>query len=599
MEKRNIREQFQKQVEKWVEQDKERIISFFSRLVQCETSSDPGDTRSASALIKELLEQEGLSCREIKANEIMPNLISSINTGKPGRHLMFNGHLDVMPAGNEPGWTDSPWSGKIADGKVWGRGTSDMKAGVAAMLFAYIYLSRLRGQLSGKISLTLVSDEETGYERGTGFLFEQMEKEMLADCVLTGEPSGTNSISFASKGYIQFTVKIQTRGAIAGYSNESRSAIEIAASVIQELKNLENIKVTLPPVLSEMLTDDKLRTKYEDRRGKGEAELLNRITVDITTIKGGDLLSVIAPECTFTVAIVTPVGADPYLIYKKAQEMVSHYSEAELVLEGISVADISDPDHEMVKILQDTVTGLGWEKPEPVLDIAISDCRHWRYRGIPAFWYGPDGSRCSAGDEYVSIDELLHLVRTHTLAAVQYLVNSKTKPNCKKKNITEIVRYESFAPEIRSIPSVYAACMTEIADSFKSSILDPVINELLNTLYGRLTEQNILAGAAAIVVMEQKKIEGKNKVLVTAAFPVDRNVALAKGFVLKELPGIRSAATVVHRGSKSTASSWSVLCRFASENGYKDKGIYREYYIVSAPNPADQWATELQLPLHE
>ncbi|MDE6619685.1 MAG: M20/M25/M40 family metallo-hydrolase [Lachnospiraceae bacterium] len=599
MENRNIREQFQNQIEKWVEQDKERIISFFSRLVQCETSSDHGDTRSASALIKELLEQEGLSCREIKANEIMPNLISAINTGKPGRHLMFNGHLDVMPAGNEPGWTDSPWSGKIADGKVWGRGSSDMKAGAAAMLFAYIYLSRLRGQFPGKVSLTLVSDEETGYERGTGFLFEQMEREMLADCVLTGEPSGTNAISFSSKGYIQFTVKIQTRGAIAGYSNESRSAIEIAASVIQELKKLETIKVTLPAVLSEMLMDNKLRKQYEDRRGRGEAELLNRITVDVTTIKGGDLLSVIAPECTFTVAVVTPVGADPYLIYKKAQEMISHYSEAELVLEGISVADISDPDHEMVKILQDTVTGLGWEKPEPVPDIAISDCRHWRYRGIPAFWYGPDGSRCSAANEYVSIDELLHLVRTHTLAAVQYLVNGTAKPACKKKNITETARCESFAPEICSIPSVYAACMTGIADSFKSSILDSTINELLDTLYGRLTEQNILAGAAAIVVMEQKKIEGKNKVLVTAAFPVDRNVDSAKGFELKELPEIRTAAAVVHRGSKSTASSWSALCRFASENGYKDKGIYRENYIVSAPNPANQWATELQLPLNE
>lgn len=76
----------------------------------------------------------------------MPNLISVINTGRPGRHLMFNGHLDVMPAGNEPGWTDSPWSGKIADGKVWGRGTSDMKAGVTAMLFAYTYLSKILKQ---------------------------------------------------------------------------------------------------------------------------------------------------------------------------------------------------------------------------------------------------------------------------------------------------------------------------------------------------------------------------------------------------------------------------------------------------------------------
>lgn len=351
-------EQLQKQILEWLNQDKDRVISFFSKLVQCRTPSDPGDTRSAANLIKDFLKQEGLACREVSANEIMPNLISAVNMEKPGRHLMFNGHLDVMPAGNEPGWTDDPWSGKIADGKVWGRGSADMKAGVTSMLFAYTYLARLRGRLRGKLSLTLVSDEETGYERGTGYLFEQMEPDMLADCVLTGEPSGPETISFASKGYIQFTVTVTTRGAIAGYSSESKSVIEIAAN---------------------------------------------------------------APKCSFTAAVVVPVGTVPYRVVSSAQEIVSRYPEAALVLDGISPADSSAPDGEMAGILQDTVTGLGWTKPEPVADIAISDCRHWRYRGIPSYWYGPNGDRCSAANEYVEIEELLHLIRTHAIAAARFL----------------------------------------------------------------------------------------------------------------------------------------------------------------------------------
>lgn len=420
-----------------VEQDREKIVHFFSKLTQCETPSIPGDTRSAANLIKDFLDKEGLFCKEIKTDPIMPNLISVINTGRPGRHLMFNGHLDVMPAGNEPGWTDSPWSGKIADGKVWGRGTSDMKAGVTAMLFAYSYLSKMQEQFSGKLSLTLVSDEETGYERGTGFLFEKIEKNMIADCVLAGEPSGANSISFASKGYIQFTVNVQTRGAIAGYSNESNSAIGIAASIIQDLKRLEEIEVEVPTILSDVLSDPWQKAKYEARRGKSEAALLDKITVDITTIQGGDLLSVIAPECNFTASVVVPVGTDPYLVYQQAEKIIVGYPEAELILEGISVADISDPNHEMVHILQNAVSALGWEKPEPVPDIAISDCRYWRYRCIPAFWYGADGSRCSAANEYVDIEELLHLVRTYTLAALQYLEKPK-KTGAKKKGCTRI-----------------------------------------------------------------------------------------------------------------------------------------------------------------
>lgn len=67
------------------------------------------------------------------------------------------------------------------------------------------------------------------------------------------------------------------------------------------------------------------------------------------------------------------------------------------------------------------VSMLGCKKPEPIPDIAISDCRYWRKEGIPAFWYGVDGSRCSIANEYIEIDELLHLVYTYTLVGIVYL----------------------------------------------------------------------------------------------------------------------------------------------------------------------------------
>lgn len=491
---------------------------------------------------------------------------------------MFNGHLDVMPAGNEPGWTDAPWSGKITDGKVWGRGSSDMKAGVTAMLFAYTYLARLRGQLRGKLSLTLVSDEETGYERGTGYLFEQMEPDMLADCVLTGEPSRPETISFASKGYIQFTVTVRTRGAIAGYSNESKSAIEIAAAVIRDLKALEQLEVEVPEYIT----------------GRpGEAEVLRKITVDITTIRGGDLISVNAPKCTFTAAVVVPVGTDLYCVVSSAQEIVSLHPEATLVLDGISPADASAPDGEMVGILQDTVASLGWTKPEPVADIAISDCRHWRYRGIPAYWYGPNGDRCSAADEYVEIEELLHLVRTYAIATARFL----TDPVPSEKPILPDLYTSSPAfPRIKKIPAMYAACVSGTATSFRAAEIDPLANQLLDTLYLRLAEANILPGAVAMVTMEENK--ASKCVEVTAAVPVDRKITAITGLDVRELPEI-CAAAAPHYGAGSTSKTWSNLRRFVSSQGRKPARIYREIYLVSPPNPANTWITELQLPLKE
>ena len=196
-----IQEKDYRQVMDWICEDRSEIVSFLSQLVRCKTPSTTGDTREAVELIKGYFEKENLSYDVLAYCKTMPNIISSFDGATAGRHLMFNGHLDVMPAGKEPGWTYDPWSGEIRDGRVWGRGTSDMKAGVTAMIFAYKYLYRMRDRVKGKLSISLVADEETGWGRGTGYLFSTVPDRMNADCVLSGEPSGIGAISFASKGF--------------------------------------------------------------------------------------------------------------------------------------------------------------------------------------------------------------------------------------------------------------------------------------------------------------------------------------------------------------------------------------------------------------
>lgn len=578
------------QIMEWVEHDEEKIVEFFSRLVQCETPSPPGDTREAMALVQSYLDAEGLPYKEVIAEETMTNIISSVQMSTEGRHLMFNGHLDVLPAGDEPGWIDDPWSGKIADGRVWGRGTSDMKAGVTAMLFAYTYLSRLREQLTGKLSLTLVSDEETGYGRGTGYMFEQIENEMEADCVLSAEPSGTEAISFASKGYIQFTVRVSTRGAISGYPNESKSSIRIATDIIRDLDELEGIKVHVPSSITSMLSDPQWCERYDELRGEGAAELLAVVTVNIGTIEGGSSPVVISPECEFSVSVVVPVGTDPYVVFSKARDIISRYSEAEIELEGVDSADVSDPENEMAIILQETVEGLGRNKPVVIPDIAISDCRYWRYRYTPAFWYGPDGNDCSAANESVSIEDLMHVVRTHALAAAQYLIKGHTEAGSTLSE--KPVQFASQSPEIKSMPPVRVARITARAKSFND--IDSVIGPLFDQLYISLTKVGVSVGTSALATFEVDENDNGNTLIVAAAFPVGPKVASGDGFEVIELPGFESAATVVHRGSESTVAAWSKLRRWIRKQGFRPEEVYREFYIVAKPNPRELWATELQ-----
>ena len=120
-----------------VDEDKERMTLLYSELVRRNTADPPGDTREAMVVVERFMAETGLPYKILGVNDTIPNMISSVRFSDKGRHLMLNGHLDTMPAGEEPGWNDDPWSGKIADGKVWGRGAGDMKGGVTAMLFAY------------------------------------------------------------------------------------------------------------------------------------------------------------------------------------------------------------------------------------------------------------------------------------------------------------------------------------------------------------------------------------------------------------------------------------------------------------------------------
>ena len=127
----------------------------------------------------------------------------------PGPHLVLNGHLDVFPAGDPARWSRPPLSGEVDGGRVHGRGTVDMKCGTTASIWAYRYLSALAGDLRGRLTLTLVSDEETGGRWGSGYLVERHPDLVLGDCLLNAEPSSPHTVRFGEKAmlWMRFTVR--------------------------------------------------------------------------------------------------------------------------------------------------------------------------------------------------------------------------------------------------------------------------------------------------------------------------------------------------------------------------------------------------------
>lgn len=188
------------QLLRWIDEDREEIVSFLCDFVRAKSPNPPGDTTLAAAHVTRFLTLNQLPFRVIAPQATMPNIVGSYEGARPGHHLVLNGHIDVFPAdeANER-WTHGPWSGVIAGGKIYGRGVADMKAGTSVSIFTYCYLHRLRECLAGRLTLTAVSDEETFGPWGARYLMEH-HPEVHGDCLLNGEPSSPLTIRFGEKG---------------------------------------------------------------------------------------------------------------------------------------------------------------------------------------------------------------------------------------------------------------------------------------------------------------------------------------------------------------------------------------------------------------
>src|SRR5262245_40951917 len=120
------------------------------------TPSVTGEERAVAEAAAGWLRAQGVEARLVEVEPGRPNVIASIGSGPRG--LVLNGHYDVVPAGD--GWTRDPWGAQVEDGRLYGRGSADMKAGVACAMAAFVACARAVPEPRGRLLLTLVLDQE-------------------------------------------------------------------------------------------------------------------------------------------------------------------------------------------------------------------------------------------------------------------------------------------------------------------------------------------------------------------------------------------------------------------------------------------------------
>lgn len=194
-----------RQVLDFIQSHETRLLEFTRDLVATPSPTPPGDERAVAARIVSELEKLNLGKPEVIAGKPeRPNLLVRLRTGRAGRSLILNGHIDTKPAGELARWKTPPFEPVIHKGNLYGLGSTDMKGAVAAMVYATAALATVRPAWAGELQLLLAADEEGGSSWGVKYLAEQGH--LKADAALIGEPSGIRreleSVDLDSRGLL-------------------------------------------------------------------------------------------------------------------------------------------------------------------------------------------------------------------------------------------------------------------------------------------------------------------------------------------------------------------------------------------------------------
>ncbi|MFD1037436.1 M20 family metallopeptidase [Virgibacillus byunsanensis] len=403
------------EVTKAVENLKDDIVSFLQELIQIPSENPIGRYEEVSDFLENRLLEWGFEVEVIDVPEKevssaglttpRKNVIATIKGDQEGRHIFFNAHTDTVPAGDPSYWSYPPFSGEIADGRVYGRGATDSKGRLTAYIMAVLALKRSNLSFHGKVSIVATCDEETGGVLGAGYVANNK----LVDGDMVIVEGYSNQIVRAMAGVLQ--LKIQTEGipAHAGFKWKGLNAIEKMAKVIQGLTKLQQ----------------ELKEETSSIRG------MKYTTVNIGVIEGGTKINVVPGTSQIEVdfRIIPEHSLDE--IYNRVlstiEKLKNDDPEIKVKVERITSFEtdptVTKEDSPLITQIQNAckeVTG----KSLPVVGmLGQSDARWFIQNGIPGINFGPgtNDNNLHGYDEFMDIDDLVQTTKILAVLIKNYV----------------------------------------------------------------------------------------------------------------------------------------------------------------------------------
>lgn len=381
--------------------DEKRIIQLASEVISI--PSITGNEKKVMEYTKRLLEELGVTV-EVHGSDERPILYGCLNPDAE-KQLIFNGHLDVVPIALPEAWTKDPWNPVVEEGKLYGRGATDMKASCAVMIHLLEIVKQLDLPIS--VGVHLVPDEEKGAAQGSKILVDKIVAGELRrpDYVIIGEQSNLQ-VRVAERGMFGFKVKF--------YGKASHTAAARTTGVNAIAKASKGVLALEHHV-------DKFH------------EWIGHPMQSVNIISAGTVSNQVPAECTITVDRRLIIGETADDVVEEVTADLDKAGEGDPEWKWEIIADKDDegnwkytpanytpPDSELGKAFMKAVPkGLDREPELYVTWAGSTDGRLYRQAGMQTIGFGPIGKYAHGADEFVYVNSLVKMTKVWVALALE------------------------------------------------------------------------------------------------------------------------------------------------------------------------------------
>jgi len=375
------------------------MVEHIRGMVRVPSENPPGDETQVAGYVAEALTALGLDVEQVEPLKGRVNTLGVLGGAGRGPGLLWNGHVDTVPLGNLDNWAVDPLGGEVKDGRVWGRGSGDMKGAVASALTAVKALQDAGVRLRGDLHIHAVADEEYFGRYGTKYLCEKGYVRGV-EAAVVGESStrdGRVMARPAVRGRTLVNLRVKGRSA---HSSRPQMGVNAVLKMSKVLLAIDGAEFRFP------------------RHG-----LLPDPTIAPgTTIRGGTKDNVVPEECEAVCDVRTVPGMSPEGVVEDIRAIIRVLANGDPDLHATVTAPLSKPPseipvtHPLYRAAADATLKVVGYPLEPLGAEGSNDTSHITgIAGVPAMAFGPGGGNAHAPDEWADIRTHLDFAKIYGL----------------------------------------------------------------------------------------------------------------------------------------------------------------------------------------